>query len=34
MEGVTMENDKYVTETIITYNKSILELVKKEVSIT
>ena len=34
MEGVIMENDKYVTETIFTYNKSILELVKKEVTIT
>ena len=34
MEGVIMENDKYVTETIFTHNKSILELVKKEVTIT
>ena len=34
MNGVIKENDKYITETIITHNKSILELVKKEVSIT
>ena len=34
MNGVIRENDKYITETIITHNESILELVKKEVSIT
>ena len=34
MNGVIKENDKFITETIITYNKSILEMVKKEVSIT
>tara|TARA_A100001011_G_scaffold353935_1_gene395934 strand:- start:21 stop:965 length:945 start_codon:yes stop_codon:yes gene_type:complete len=34
MNGVIKENNKFITETIITYNKSILELVKKEVSIT
>ena len=34
MNGVIKENDKFITETIITYHKSILEMVKKEVSIT
>ena len=34
MKGVMVKNDKYITETIVTHNKSILELVKKEVSIT
>ena len=34
MNGVIKENDKYVTETIITHNKSSFELVKKKVSIT
>ena len=34
MKGVVVKNDKYITETIFTHNKSILELVKKEVSIT
>ena len=34
MNGVIKENDKYVTETIITHNKSELKLVKKEVSLT
>ena len=34
MNGVIFRNDKYITETIFTHNKSILELVKKEVSIT
>ncbi len=34
MNGVIFKNDKYITETIFTHNKSILELVKKEVSIT
>ena len=28
------ENDKYITETIITHNKPDIELIKKEVSIT
>ena len=34
MKGVMVKNDKYITETIVTHNKSILELVKKEVTIT
>ena len=34
MNGVIKKNDNYITETIITYDKSSLELVKKEVSIT
>ena len=34
MKGVMVKNDKYITETIVTHNKPILELVKKEISIT
>ena len=34
MNGVIKENDKFITETIVTYNKSTLKLIKKEVSIT
>ena len=34
MNGVTKENDKYFTETIMTHNKSELKLIKKEVSLT
>ena len=34
MKGVTKENDKYFTETIMTHNKSELKLIKKEVSLT
>ena len=34
MKGVIVNNDKYITETIVTHNKSFLELIKKEVSIT
>ena len=34
MNGVIKENDKYVTETIITHNKSELKLIKKVVSLT
>jgi len=34
MNGVIKEKDRYITETIFTHSKSILELVKKEVSIT
>ena len=34
MNGVFKENDKYVTETIITHKKSELKLIKKEVSLT
>jgi len=34
MNGVIKENDKYITETIITHNKSELKLVKKEVPLT
>ena len=32
--AVIRENDKYVTETIITHNKSELKLIKKVVSLT
>ena len=34
MNGVIKKNDKYVTETIITHNKSELKLIKKVVSLT
>ena len=34
MNGVIKENDKFITETIITHNKSGLKHVKKEVSLT
>ena len=34
MNGVSKEDDKYITETIITHKNSYLELVKKEISIT
>jgi fructose-1,6-bisphosphatase II / sedoheptulose-1,7-bisphosphatase len=34
MNGIIKKNDKYITETITTHKKSVLELVKKEVSIT
>ena len=34
MNGIVKKNDKYITETIVTYNKSDLEMVKKEISIT
>ena len=34
MNGVTMENGKYITETIFTHNKSIIELEKKSISVT
>ncbi len=34
MNGVIKENNKFITETIITHNKSGLKLVKKEVSLT
>ena len=34
MNGVVKDNDKYITETIVTYDKDFLEIVKKEVSIT
>ncbi len=34
MNGVVKENNNYVTETIITHNKSDLELVKKVISLT
>ena len=34
MNGVIKENDKFITETIITHNKSELKLIKKEVSLT
>ena len=34
MNGVIKENDKFITETIVTYKKSTLKLIKKEVSIT
>ena len=34
MKGIIKKNNKFITETIVTFNKSILEIVKKEVSIT
>ena len=34
MKGVTKENNKYITETIITHNKSDIKLVKKVISLT
>ena len=34
MNGVFKLKDKYITETIITHNKSELKLIKKEVSLT
>tara|TARA_Y100000817_G_C16788738_1_gene514079 strand:+ start:147 stop:1091 length:945 start_codon:yes stop_codon:yes gene_type:complete len=34
MSGIVKKKDKFVTETIITYDKSSLEIVKKDVSIT
>ena len=34
MSGIVKKKDKFVTETIITYDKSRLEIVKKDVSIT
>ena len=34
MNGVIMKNGKYITETIITHDKSHLEIVKKVVSLT
>ena len=34
MNGVIKENDKFITETIVTHNKSQLELIKKVVSLT
>ena len=34
MKGIIKKNDKFITETIVTYNNTVLEIVKKEVSIT
>ena len=34
MNGIIKKNDKFITETIVTHDKSSLELIKKEVSIT
>ena len=34
MNGVIKEDNNYITETIITYKKSGLELIKKEFTIT
>jgi Fructose-1,6-bisphosphatase/sedoheptulose 1,7-bisphosphatase and related proteins len=34
MNGIIIKNDKFITETIVTHKKNILELVKKEVTIT
>ena len=34
MNGVLKKEDRFITETIVGYNKSILKLVKKEISIT
>ena len=33
MNGIIKKDDKFITETIIGYNKSSLKLVKKEISI-
>ena len=32
--GIVKDNDKYITETIVTYDKDFLEIIKKEVSFT
>ena len=34
MNGVIRQRDKYITETIITHNKSKLKIIKKEFSLT
>ena len=34
MNGVIKENNKFITETIVTHNKSELKLIKKEVPLT
>ena len=34
MNGIVKDNDKYITETIVTYDKDFLEIVKKQVTIT
>ena len=34
MKGIIKKNDKFITETIVTHNNAVLEIVKKEVSIT
>ena len=34
MNGVVKKNNKFITETVVTHDKAILELVKKDVSIT
>ncbi len=34
MSGIIKKNDKFVTETILTHNKPVLQTVKKEISIT
>ena len=34
MNGIVKENGKYITETIVTFDKNILEIIKKESSIT
>ena len=34
MNGIVKDNDKYITETIVTYDKDFLEIIKKEVSFT
>ncbi len=34
MNGIVIKNDKFITETIIAYNKNVLQTVKNEVSIT
>ena len=34
MNGIIKKDDKFITETIVAYNKSILKIVKKEISIT
>ena len=34
MNGIIKKNDKFITETIVVYDNSVLEIIKKEVSIT
>jgi len=34
MNGIVKDNDKYITETIVTYDKDFLKIIKKEVSFT
>ena len=34
VKGIVKKNDKYITETIVAHKNSILEIVKKEITIT